>query len=40
VPPESQAPPLRPSLRRLFAIAVIAALLALGITLSFGHASS
>ena len=37
-PPDDQVPPAVPSPRRLFAIAVFAALLGLGITLSFGYA--
>ncbi|MGO9900261.1 MAG: hypothetical protein ACLP0J_11335 [Solirubrobacteraceae bacterium] len=37
-PLENRVPPARPNPRRLFAIAVFAALLGLGITLSFGYA--
>ena len=37
-PPANRVPPSAPSPRRLFAIAVFAALLGLGITLSFGYA--
>ncbi len=37
-PPEDRVPPAGPSPRRLFAIPVVAALLGLGITLSFGYA--
>jgi hypothetical protein len=37
-PPEQPVPPVVPTPRRLFAIAAIAAILGLGITLSFGYA--
>jgi hypothetical protein len=37
-PPDNRVPPPGPSPRRLFAIAVVAAVLGLGITLSFGYA--